>query len=128
MEEPKSGSLGLTSYRMLFIQEDGVYDGEGNKLEEYKKPTYPSKEYDIWSEGYQVTGNESGAMFLGKETGRNFQDACMKHFLRSELEQREKYTESDYYDTKRWDYNPNSNTFWGCRLFETEEEARKSFG
>lgn len=96
------------------------------------KVKYPIKEYDIWESGYLDQGMEgvpAKAFYRGKEWGRNFQDACMRYFLKSEYENRIKYDEEDkYFDTKRWDYDPYTNRYWGCGLYENEADARKSFG
>lgn len=90
---------------------------------------YPLHEYDIWVEGYAATGQSSDATYLGKHKGRNFQDACMRYFMKSHLDSYEEDDKNDtYYNTKRWDYDPYRNTYWACGLYETEEEARKSFG
>lgn len=80
--------------------------------------------YDIWIEGYAITGNDAQASFLGQEYGRNFKEAChvymCKRYLQSQAYQGE--------EAGRWDYNANTQKEWGCQLYETEEEARKSFG
>jgi hypothetical protein len=94
-----------------------------------KEKQFILKEYDIWMGGYAATGEHSTAQYLGKHKGRNFQDACMRYFMKSHLEQIEKNDINDtYYDTKRFDYDPYKNTFWACILTESEEEARKQFG
>lgn len=75
------------------------------------------KKYEIWSEGYLCTGMEGipeKAFCFGTEEGETFKDACIKFFLR---EERHKV----YFDS-------NDMTYWGCRLFDNEVDARKSYG
>ncbi|KKN04082.1 hypothetical protein LCGC14_1100940 [marine sediment metagenome] len=72
------------------------------------------RRYEIWSEGYAATGEHGTAVFLGSAEGKTFGDACVnfacensgfsKHFGQAQL------------------------TYWGCRLFDNEIGARKSFG
>jgi len=69
------------------------------------------KEYEIWSEGYQATGDSSGACFHGKVLATSFKEACIKHFGINNI----------YFDEDRL-------SFWGCKLFDNEIEARKNFG
>lgn len=91
---------------------------------------YPLKEYEIWQGTYMVQGMDRKAepSLLGKEKGRSFQDACMRFFLKSEIRYRDKTDqENEYYDTKRWDYDPYRNTNWAVRLFETEREAWEEY-
>jgi hypothetical protein len=73
------------------------------------------KEYEIWMEGYQATGQQAGASFVGVSEGRNFKDACKKFY------QTQSKTEQAYYDVK-------DNTYWGCGLFPTQSQAIRSFG
>ena len=66
------------------------------------------KTFKIWSEGYSITGNSSEAMFHGEIDAENFEDACAK-LLGDKLDK-------------------NRLSIWGCRLFDNELDARKSFG
>ena len=66
--------------------------------------------YEIWSEGYRATGNESGANFHGLQEANSFQEACDKFFGTDK-----------YYDKKLLKY-------WSCRLYDNEENARKLWG
>lgn len=70
--------------------------------------------YEVWSEGYAATGERAPAIYLGKYEADSFLEACMKAMK-----------------AKGWSlssYNPVSNTYWGCRFFDNEIKARKSFG
>jgi hypothetical protein len=68
------------------------------------------KKYTIWREGFHVMEGKAGASFVAEIEADSFQEACDKHFQGQDL-----------YDSKRL-------TEWGCRLFEKEKDARKSFG
>ena len=67
-------------------------------------------EYEIWSEGYQASGDSGGARFIGKVYALSFQSACSLLLGGNEL------------------YNEQANTLWGCRLFDNAADARKRFG
>jgi NAD+ synthase len=68
-------------------------------------------EFEIWSEGYRSTTGESRkATFHGRMKAESFSGACKKLFDGIAL------------------YVSDSNTYWGCKLFDNEQEARKSFG
>jgi len=73
-------------------------------------------EFDIWTEGYSATGDSSTAQFHGTFEGENFSDA-VKAF-RDSL--------SDQHSIQC--INLKNLTFWGCRFFDNENDARKSFG
>lgn len=72
------------------------------------------KLYEIWAEGYAVTGGCSGATLLGRELGDNFKDACRRLA--------KKDAEFDYY------FDEQRMTYWGCKLFDNEIDARQRFG
>lgn len=73
------------------------------------------QEFRIWSEGFILTGNKSGAMFHGRQNAPSFVEACTKFFA------------IKGHDLSN-NYNPIRLTFWGCRLFDNETDARKTFG
>lgn len=66
--------------------------------------------YEIWSEGYRITGNSSGATYHGTEKASSFAEACDKFFIEDEY------------------YRSSTLTYWACRLFDNEEDARKNYG
>ncbi len=76
--------------------------------------------YQIWVEGFIITGAQACARQLIHEdgtdlwSGETFQIACEKALVACEHE-------LSLYDKRK-------NTYWGCRLFDNELEARKSFG
>jgi len=72
------------------------------------------KSFSVWSEGYAATGESSPAEFLGVFEGKNFKDACYNALVKLE-----------------WDlsyYNSKSNSYWACRFYDNEIDARKNFG
>ena len=69
--------------------------------------------WKVWMEGFKAQGNSSPAKFCGTFPGETFADAC-----------------SAWADTTNYreDFDPERRTFWGCRLFDNETDARKAFG
>jgi len=68
------------------------------------------KKYEVWAEGYKITGDSSGALLHGTAVAASFKEACDKVLKDSST------------------YNPETLTDWGCRLFDNEADARVSFG
>jgi hypothetical protein len=73
------------------------------------------KQWQVWMEGYSITGNEGGAEFMGRFEGETFKEACLNWV--ATLNPKDKQL-----------YNEERNTYWGCRLFDNGTDARKSFG
>lgn len=77
------------------------------------------KKFDVWLEGYRATGEHGTAQLIGEGVeAETFPEACVKAMLdnnwgAADLEK--------YYDKER-------NTYWGCRFFDNEKDARASFG
>ena len=74
------------------------------------------REINLWSEGYACTGNQSGATFHGTFKAKDLTDAIEQF----------RGTLNDEYSIKCIDIERKS--FWGCRFFDNEADARKSFG
>ncbi len=77
------------------------------------------KKFEIWEEGYLATGmggTPSRAHKIGEVSAETFQQAC--NTLCSPA----------WWQSKHGNYNPDRLTVWGCRLFDNETDARKSFG
>lgn len=72
------------------------------------------KQYDIWSEGFRTNGEASGAFFIGTSLGSNFKEACDNLAIKDA-------------NFKRY-YNNSDLTYWGCKLFDNEADARVNFG
>jgi len=66
--------------------------------------------YSIWSEGYNATGQRSGAHFHGVGYGETFEEAC-----------------KDFFKVDRF-FNSNTMSYWGCKVFDNETDARSFFG
>ena len=74
------------------------------------------RKYDIWLEGYCITGNSAQAQRVATNIeARSFEDAVIK-FARS--------PDSEGYGN----FDPNSLSFWGCRAYPTRGQAERSFG
>lgn len=71
------------------------------------------KIFEIWSEGFSVTGQRGTAGLLGKYEAETWDDAVQK-FMK------------DHPNRIRVD--SRGYTDWGCRLFDNEVDARRSFG
>lgn len=72
------------------------------------------KQYQIWTEGYIATGESSGATYHGLSKGETFKQAI------------ENFMEENDWDKKL--YNSERLTFWGCKFYDNEADARKTFG
>ena len=70
--------------------------------------------YEIWAEGYADNGGRSGAVRLGIATGVDFEDACKNHADKDPVFKQ-------YFDKERM-------TWWGCKLYDNQAAAIKSFG
>ncbi len=89
------------------------------------------KEYEVWMEGYAATGESASANLVGKVKARSFAQACHILMCKQHLEWMEKENNPNYkeYCTPgRWDYDPGRLSYWGCRLYWSEELAKKTFG
>lgn len=77
------------------------------------------KKYSLWREGYAATGQSSTATYLGEFEGSSFNDAC-DNWAKTLDEESLKY------------YKPGTDerrpSYWACRIFDNEMDARKSFG
>lgn len=71
------------------------------------------RKWQVWSEGYRATGNQSGAIFHGEWNGSDFTEAA-RNWAKST-------GEPNHFDEGRL-------TYWACRLFDNERDARRSFG
>lgn len=123
-------------YYLQNLAERGEYiyytDKNGIEQEIDRIDHHPElKEYEIWEEGYVVTGGESTAYLKGKIKARNFAQAC--HILAcqeylAQVDYENNPRNKNYVQAARWDYDPNRLSYWGCRWFWSEKLARKSFG
>lgn len=74
------------------------------------------KTFEVWTEGYAATGQTCEATFHGKFEAETFKEAVI--LFRDSL--------SDDYSKRCVDLD--RMCFWGCRFFDNEIDARKSFG
>ena len=72
------------------------------------------KTYEIWSEGFIANGITLDATYLGTSEGNTFQEAC------------ENFAKKDEEFARCFDLD--DLTYWGCRLFDNETEAREFCG
>ena len=89
------------------------------------------KEYKVWMEGYAATGESGGAHLVGKTKARSFAQACHIVMCEEKLKHMTKENEPNnkqYCTPGRWDYDPSRLSFWGCKLYWSEELASKTFG
>lgn len=68
----------------------------------------------IWCEGYAATGTAGNAVLIADVDAPTLKAACDIYAAANP-------EWSLDYDTKRM-------TYWGCRLFNNEQDARKAFG
>lgn len=73
------------------------------------------KMWEIWCEGHSVTGNSTGATLLSTQLASTFDEAVSLYIKTAE-------------DSSLFSRSNDCWTFWGCRLFDNEQDARKSFG
>lgn len=79
------------------------------------RPSPAPTTFPVWIEGYAATGNRAVAEFKGNWPGTTFADAC-RAWVKSLPP-----NERRFFDSAQL-------TFWGCRLTQTEAEARATFG
>jgi len=78
----------------------------------------PYSIFSLWVEGYACTGEMSDAEYLGEIQGTDFSHAVTN------------YVEALPKDLKRfWTLSPTGEwRRWGCKAFDNEACARRSFG
>jgi hypothetical protein len=72
-------------------------------------------EFEIWIEGHQAQGSHGKAKMIARVEADNFVSACNEFALTPKAK--------DY-----GNFDREQLTFWGCKLFDNEKDARKSFG
>lgn len=73
------------------------------------------KKNQLWTEGYSVTGQSAGATFHGEFNAVDLSDAVRQFRDSLDDEYSKRCVRVDTLD------------FWGCRFFDNEADARKSF-
>ena len=69
--------------------------------------------FNIWVEGYAATGEHGTASLLGSYEAETWDGAVKKYMAEN---------------PGRIVVDSRGYTDWGCRLFDNESDARKSFG
>lgn len=71
------------------------------------------KTYEVWLEGYDIKIDSAPAEYLGSTIAENFQQACEIVLKRRDM--------MEHFDSEKLIYV-------GCKLFDNEIDARRSFG
>lgn len=79
------------------------------------------RRFEIWMEGYEVTGNSAPHSFVGYAEAETFEEACYIALKDYEKRLGKPGLIDEYYD-------PQRNTYWGMRMFDNESDAAKLFG
>lgn len=72
------------------------------------------KVWQVWAEGYRTNGEAAGAKLLGEAESVTFGEAVLA------------VIEGNPELAKHFD--PERVTYWGCRIFHREQDARRAFG
>tara|TARA_R110000765_G_scaffold294024_1_gene389313 strand:- start:480 stop:854 length:375 start_codon:yes stop_codon:yes gene_type:complete len=73
-----------------------------------------SNKYNVWVEGFATNGQQGTAQFLGNYTAESFKTACKLALI-------EKGYSMNH-------YREDTNSYWGCKLYDNGTDATKSFG
>lgn len=105
-----------------------IFDVSNTQIPEVVKEVYTDQimsgknNYEVWIEGYVATGESGEAYRLNLTNEINtlwkgdiFKDACINAMKSLGWELK------GYYDKER-------NSYWACRFYNNEKDARKSFG
>lgn len=71
--------------------------------------------FEIWLSGYCTNGESGIALYYGKHAGKTFADAVVK-CVADCMEDPDQY------------FNKNNLTYWGCKFYDNEADARAVFG
>lgn len=67
------------------------------------------EKFEVWSEGYEATGDRAPHQFMGEAVRETFQEACIAVMNANRMN-----------DVS---FDAQNLTYWGCRLFPTKQEA-----
>lgn len=87
------------------------YDVPRGKL---VQPPPGQRLFEIWAEGFVITGQSAGASLMGSAHGASFEEAC-ENLAKADPEF------ARYFDRAHL-------SFWGCRLYDNAADARKFNG
>jgi hypothetical protein len=86
------------------------------------------KDFEIWSEGYAATGERSGATKLWEGKAEDFDDA-IRQLNEAAITKYGKPSAAKGTVLDGRTMKPIDDwRVWGCKLFDNEADARKSFG
>ena len=83
-------------------------------IDKYKREN-DMKLFEIWMEGFAITGQRAVAQKLGEAYGATFEDA-IKNYMSKNLDHGIQHDDNRGYH------------IWACKLYDNEKDARKSFG
>lgn len=73
-------------------------------------------DYEIWSEGYQSSPDRGDATFIGVASGDSFDEAVQAY--------KDAHPDEAHYMVR----HPFGWTYWACRLYDNEAQARITYG
>lgn len=73
--------------------------------------------FDVWTEGWAANEGKFPAMFMGRVEAESLVEACKKLKARSKPDLR-----------RFWRIEEKAAYYYGCKAFDNERDARKSFG
>ena len=133
-----SGKLGgiyiAQSKAMTWLKEELYKIKKQSPEFEEIEPFVFEKEYDIWTEGFAVTGNQSEASYIGKASGKTFNEACDNFRYPEDVLGYDGKVIIKKGDPLGLDKNSDGKnrydrpSIWACRLWDNEADARKAFG
>ena len=74
------------------------------------------KTFQIWTEGYRATCEHGTARYVGAAEGETFAEAVQSWYALHGTAEDKTY------------FDPERLTYWGCRFFDNEIDAQRSFG
>jgi len=86
------------------------------------------KLWEIWTEGYAATGESCTAFKLGEYWADSFDEAVEKYNEKHPTTGAVQFTKESFISDEAYKTRRSNWNIWACALFDTEEEARKSFG
>lgn len=104
--------LGHDAYNLLFKEINTMTHPLGTRTDEPVDEQL--REFTIWLEGYLITGGGGGAVFEGTWKGKDFRDAVLRMVKAKGLDDS--------------NFNEERLSYWGCRYFDNEADARRTFG
>ena len=90
------------------------------------------KTFEIWMEGFAATGESGTAQKIGEAEGETFEEAVMAFTqpedVVSKYDHKVIVSKGDTLNLDKDHDGKLKLSIWACRLFDNEQDARKSFG